>query len=98
MLVESNEDYLILVVNDEIFRISIFHVKNFSVNPIKTEDQESEQTPEETTNEITSEEQTTTVVERLSAGQLATSNQSNAKRRRMNRIKKKAKEQSIKTK
>ncbi|HSO57313.1 MAG TPA: hypothetical protein VLQ66_03665 [Paenisporosarcina sp.] len=93
MLVEANEDYLVLVVNNEIFRISTFHVKNFSVNPSKTEDQESEQTTEqstteETTNETTSEEQTTTVVERLSAGQLATSNRTNAKRRRMNKSKK----------
>ena len=98
MLVESNENYLILVVNDEIFRISIFHVKNFSVNPITTKDQESKQTTEETTNEITSKEQTSTVVERLSAGQLAKSKPSNTKRRRMNKIKKKAKEQAMKTK
>ena len=97
MLVESNEDYLILVVNDEIFRISIFHLKNFSVNPIKTENQESKQKIVETTNKITSEEQTTTVVERLSAGQLALTNQSNTKRRRLNRIKKKVKEQATKT-
>jgi spore coat protein B len=99
MLVEANEDYLVLVVNNEIFRISTFHVKNFSVNPTKTEDQESEQTTEqstieETTNEITSEEKTTSVVERLSAGQLATSNRTNVKRRRMNRSKKQAKEQA----
>ncbi|MDX1805678.1 MAG: hypothetical protein R3267_01475 [Paenisporosarcina sp.] len=95
MLVESNEDYLVLVVNNEIFRISTFHVKNFSVNPTKSEDQESEQTTEqdtteETTNETTTEEQTTTVAERLSAGQLATSNRSHAKRRRMNKAKKQA--------
>ncbi len=100
MLVEANEDYLVLVVNNEIFRISTFHVKNFSVNPTKTEDQESEQTTEqstteETTNEITSEEKTTAVVERLSAGQLATSNRTNVKRRRMNRSKKQAKEQAV---
>jgi spore coat protein B len=103
MLVEANEDYLVLVVNNEIFRISTFHVKNFSVNPSKTEDQESEQTTEqsateETINETTSEEQTTTVVERLSAGQLATSNRSNAKRRRMNKAKKQAKEQATTSK
>jgi len=95
MLVEANEDYLVLVVNNEIFRISTFHVKNFSVNPTKSENQESEQTTEqdtteETTNETTSEEQTTTVVERLSAGQLATSNQSHTKRRRRNKSKKQA--------
>jgi spore coat protein B len=95
MLVEANEDYLVLVVNNEIFRISTFHVKNFSVNPTKTEDQESKQTTvqgttEETTNETTSEEQTTNVVERLSAGQLATSNRLHAKRRRRNKSKKQA--------
>ncbi|MGB2992305.1 MAG: hypothetical protein WBB47_06675 [Paenisporosarcina sp.] len=100
MLVDANEDYLVLVVNNEIFRISTFHVKNFSVNPTKTEDQESEQTTEqgttdqgtteETTNETTSEEQTTNVIERLSAGQLATSNRSHAKRRRRNKSKKQA--------
>ena len=98
MLVEANEDYLVLVVNNEIFRISTFHVKNFSVNPTKSEDQESEQTTEqtteqgtteETTNETTSEEQSTTVVERLSAGQLATSNRSHGRRRR-NKSKKQA--------
>ena len=99
MLVEANEDYLVLVVNNEIFRISTFHVKNFSVNPTKSEDQESEQTTEqtneqgtteETTNETTSEEQTTTVAERLSAGQLATSNRSHAKKRRRNKSNKQA--------
>ncbi len=100
MLVEANEDHLVLVVNNEVFRISTFHVKNFSVNPTKTEDQENEQTTEqstteEPTNETTSEEQTTSVVERLSAGQLATSNRTNVKRRRRSRSKKQAKEQEI---
>lgn len=105
MLVEANEDYLVLVVNNEIFRISTFHVKNFSVNPTKSEDQESEQTTEqgtteETTNETTTEEQTTTATatERLSAGQLETSNRSHAKRKRMNRSKKQAKEQATTSK
>jgi len=107
MLVEANEDYLVLVVNNEIFRISTFHVKNFSVNPPKSEDQETEQTTEQTTeqgtveetvNEATSEEQTTTVVERLSAGQLATSNRSHAKRRKRNKSKKQATEASDKKK
>lgn len=88
MLVEANEDYLVLVVNNEIFRISTFHVKNFSVNPTKTEDQ-SEQTTEQGTTEETTNE-TTNVVERLSAGQLATSNRSHAKRRRKNKSKKQA--------
>ncbi|MFC6040585.1 hypothetical protein ACFPYN_14250 [Paenisporosarcina macmurdoensis] len=99
MLVEANEDHLVLVVNNEVFRISAFHVENFSVNPTKTEDQESEQTTEqstteETTNEPTAEEQTTSVVERLSAGQLATSNRTNVNRRRRNKSKKQAKEQA----
>jgi spore coat protein B len=97
-LVEANEDYLVLVVNNEIFRVSTFHVKNFSVNPSETEDQENEQTTEqstteETTNDTASEEQTTSVVKRLSAGQLATSNRTNVKRRR-NRSRKQAKEQA----
>ena len=32
LLVEANDDHLVLVVKDEIFRIATFHVKNFSVN------------------------------------------------------------------
>lgn len=31
LLVDSNEDHLVLVVKDEIFRIATYHVKNFSV-------------------------------------------------------------------
>ena len=103
MLVESNEDYLILVVNNEIFRIATFHVENFSINLTKTEDQGSEQTKdqnskEETSNEKTSEVQTTTGNETQSDNQFGISlNRSNARRRRNNRLKKKAKEQATTT-
>jgi len=32
LLVEANENYLVLIVNNEIFRIPTYHVQNFSVN------------------------------------------------------------------
>ncbi len=50
ILVESNEEYLVLVVNNEVFRISTFHVKNFSVNLSKAmqEDNKKEETEQKT--------------------------------------------------
>ena len=43
MLVEANEDHLVLVVDNEIFRIATYHVKNFSVSLEKPEEQTNEQ-------------------------------------------------------
>jgi spore coat protein B len=43
MLVEANEDHLVLVVDNEIFRIATFHVKNFSVSLEKPKEQTNEQ-------------------------------------------------------
>lgn len=55
LLVESNDDYLVLVINNEIFRIASYHVKNFSLSVNKQEEQKTEQQKDE---EKTDTEQT----------------------------------------
>lgn len=65
LLVEANENYLVLIVNNEIFRIPTYHVKNFSVSINKSQEQANEQNATEngktsdknTTNEIQSNDQ-----------------------------------------
>lgn len=43
LLVDSNDQHLVLAVDNEILRISTYHIKNFSVN-IKTSKEETEET------------------------------------------------------
>ncbi|QBP42856.1 DUF6897 domain-containing protein [Paenisporosarcina antarctica] len=47
LLVEANENYLVLIVNNEIFRIPTYHVKNFSVSINKSQEQTNEQNTNE---------------------------------------------------
>jgi len=51
LLVEANENYLVLIVNNEIFRIPTYHVQNFSVNINKSQEQASEQNVNENLDE-----------------------------------------------
>lgn len=57
LLVEANDDYLVLVVNNEIFRIATYHVKNFSLSVNPSEEQKEEQN-EETKNAETANNST----------------------------------------
>lgn len=59
LLIESNEEYLVLVINNEIFRIATYHVKNFSLSINKPEEQKTEQQKDEknTNEELETEQQ-----------------------------------------
>jgi spore coat protein B len=43
MLVDANEEFLVLVVNNEVLRIATYHVKNFSVSVKKSDEQSDEE-------------------------------------------------------
>ncbi|EPD50822.1 hypothetical protein HMPREF1210_02330 [Paenisporosarcina sp. HGH0030] len=43
LLTEANDEYLVMVVNNEIFRIANYHVKNFSLNINKSEEKKTEE-------------------------------------------------------
>ena len=60
LLVESNDDYLVLAINKEIFRIATYHVKNFSLSINKPEEQ-TEEKPEEQETEKQIDEKSTHV-------------------------------------
>ena len=46
LLVDANEDHLVLVVKNEIFRIATYHVKNFSIGINYTEEQSTDENSE----------------------------------------------------
>lgn len=50
LLVDANEDHLVLVVKDEIFRIATYHVKNFSVGLNYTEESDDENSENQDSN------------------------------------------------
>lgn len=90
LLIESNENYLVLIVNNEIFRIPTYHVKNFSVSISNSQEQANEQNPNENldvTNELKSNDQGS--IEKLSFDEEL----NQAINRRNQRLKKKARKQ-----
>ncbi|MGB3260015.1 hypothetical protein [Paenisporosarcina sp.] len=108
LLVEANDDYLVLVVNNEIFRIATYHVKNFSLSINSLEEQKDEQKDEQkqetknaqTTNTSTDNEQSNESQKQESTDQ-ETSTRSKltyeeelnlANKRRNRRLKKKARQ------
>jgi spore coat protein B len=108
LLVEANDDYLVLVVNNEIFRIATYHVKNFSLSINPLEEQKDEQKDEQkeesknaqTTNTSTDNEQSNESQKQESTDQ-ETSTRSTltyeeelnlANKRRNRRLKKKARQ------
>ncbi|MBW9234209.1 hypothetical protein JQK62_18450, partial [Leptospira santarosai] len=102
LLVEANDDYLVLVVNNEIFRIATYHVKNFSLSINPSEEQKDEQKQEiknaQTANTSTDNEQSnelqkqeTTDQETSTRSTLTYEEELNlANKRRNRRLKKKA--------
>lgn len=57
MLVDANEEFLVLVVNNEVLRIATYHVKNFSVSASfnKSDDQSEENTDNQNSNSNSNE-------------------------------------------
>ena len=62
LLVEANDDYLVLVVNNEIFRIATYHVKNFSlsINPAEQKDEQKDDQKQEQKQETKNAQTTNT--------------------------------------
>lgn len=55
LLVDANDDFLVLVVNNEVLRIATYHVKNFSVSASKPNNQSDEEnTNNQSSNDATS--------------------------------------------
>lgn len=71
LLVESNDDYLVLVINNEIFRIASYHVKNFSLSVNKPEDQETEKQKDEKSSHVEQETEQQKDEEKTDAEQTA---------------------------
>ncbi|MCZ8537796.1 hypothetical protein M9R32_11435 [Paenisporosarcina quisquiliarum] len=108
LLVEANDDYLVLVVNNEIFRIATYHVKNFSlsINPLEEQkDEQKDNQKEETQNAQTtntstdneqsneSQKQESTDQETSTRSKLTYEEELNlANKRRNRRLKKKARQ------
>lgn len=104
LVVETNEKYLKLDVNNEIFKIPTYHVRNFSVSRNKPENQEQKttvqnsneitpETYEEVIDEEQSDESNEQVIEKFSHEEQLS--KLNKRRRRHKRLKKKQAQQAI---